>query len=327
MIDSHGVDGFFLDTIETCLNYPESFDAMVSLIKDLRAAHPDKVIVMNRGWDLLPDLGVTADGLMFESFTLSYDFGDKEYVTMRPSAWDHGLDIWKKLLHPAQEQYGLVVLALDYAASADAADIPFALDRAATLGLIPCFTTISLDAFYDVDNTGKVDEKWFALQETKESRDVTLTEPTNGFPAETVISPSSNYPDYSAAAVIDGVASGEPKQALGWRARAWASMEQPGEHFLEIALPDGVEAKGVEIDWAWDSGETYSAKNFRVEIQPAGAVGQWETITRLEDNAAPTNKIDLPDGEFTGLRIVQASAGGASLRPNLMWVEQVKLLR
>ncbi|MFV0338185.1 MAG: hypothetical protein ACK5LK_08090 [Chthoniobacterales bacterium] len=326
MVDSHGVDGFFLDTIETCLLYPESYDGMVSLIKELREAHPDKIIVMNRGWDLLPDLEKIPDGLMFESFTLSYDFGDKKYVTMRPSAWDHGLEIWERLIRPAQKSYGLVPLALDYAESADAENIPLALDRAATLGFIPCITTINLDAFYNIDHKATPDDRWLARQETAESRKLTLKKASNGFPAGAVINPSSNYPDYSVKAIVDGIASGESKQNLGWRERAWASMEQPGEHSLEITLPKPTEAKSVEIAWAWDAGKTFPAKNFRVEVQPAGVVGQWATVTHVEDNSKPTNNIALPEGEFTGLRIVQASAGGAKLRPNLMWVEQVKLL-
>lgn len=53
---------------------------------------------------------------------------------------------------------------------------------------------------------------------------------------------------------------------------------------------------------------------------------QSATVTRFEDNMKPANQIELPEGEFTGLRIVQASVGGAKLHPNLMWVEQLKLL-
>src|SRR5690606_27662894 len=106
--------------------------------------------VLNRGWDLLPDLGATPDGIMFESFTLSYDFAEKRYITMRASAWDHGLEVWKNLIRPAQQKHGLVALALDYAPSADSPEIALAYDRATTLGMIPCVTSIMLDAFYDI---------------------------------------------------------------------------------------------------------------------------------------------------------------------------------
>lgn len=323
--ETHGVDGFFLDTIETCLLYPESREGMVSLIRDLRAAHPDAIIVMNRGWDLLPALGDTADGLMFESFTLSYDFIEKRYEVMRPSAWDFGLDVWNRLLRPAQEQHGLVVLALDYAGSADDPNVKLAYDRAATLGMIPCVTSILLDAFYDIAYQGVRDERWLAPMETAESRVVTLDEARNGFPAGTRFFPDSNHGDYTAAPVLDGVGHGAAKDALGWRDRAWASLESPVEHWLEFALPEPVRAVALEIEWAWDNGLFHSAREFRVEVQPAGAVGQWSTVARITDNTAETSRVALPALEFTGLRIVQAPGGGGPARPDLMWVQQVRL--
>ena len=167
---THGVDGFFLDTVETCLLYPDSREGMVTLIRELRARHPESIIVLNRGWDLLPALGDTPDGLMFESFTLSYDFDQKRYEPLPSSGLDYGLDVWRRLLRPAQEKHGLVVLALDYAASADDPAVKLAYDRAATLGLVPCLSTILLDGFLPVSYTGVRDERWLRPQETETTR-------------------------------------------------------------------------------------------------------------------------------------------------------------
>ena len=125
--------------------------------------------------------------------------------------------------------------------------------------------------------------------------------------------------------MLDGVAHGEAKDALGWRDRAWASLESPGEHWLEFALPEPVRAAALEIEWAWDNGLFHSAREFRVEVQPAGAVGQWSTVARVAENTSETNRIALPALEFTGLRIVQAPGGGGPARPDLMWVQQVRL--
>lgn len=325
--ETHGVDGFFLDTVETCLLYPESRAGMVSLIRELRAAHPDAVIVLNRGWDLLPALGDAPDGLMFESFTLSYDFGEKRYEVMRPSAWDFGLDVWTRLLRPAQEKHGLVVLALDYAASADDPNVRLAYDRAVTLGMVPCVTSILLDAFYDISYRGERDERWLRPSETVESRVVVLDAARNGFPAGTRFFPDSNHGDYTVAPVLDGVAAGAAKAALGWRDRAWASRESPGEHWLEFALPAAIRGSALEIEWAWDNGLCHAAREFRVEIQPAGAVGQWSTVARFSGNAGETNRVALPALEFTGVRVVQAAGGGGPARPDLMWVQQIRIAR
>lgn len=164
MRESHGVDGFFLDTVETCLLYPESRDGMVSLIRELRRAHPDAIIVLNRGWDILPALEDAPDGLMFESFTLSYDFSAKTYVPLSASDLDYGLGVWRRFLQPAQKKHGLVLLSLDYAAAADSSELKLALDRAATLGFVPCVISIMLDSFYAVNTRGVRDERWLEQQ-------------------------------------------------------------------------------------------------------------------------------------------------------------------
>ena len=324
MLKTHGVDGLFLDTVETSLSYPDSLKSMVSLIRELRARHPDTVIVLNRGWDLLPDLGAAPDGIMFESFTLSYDFTEKRYVTMRASAWDQGLAVWQKLIQPAQKKYGLVALALDYAPAADSPEISLAYDRAATLGMIPCVTSIMLDSFYDISYQGRVDSRWLSPAETADTRIVTLDTQRNGFPAGTRVTPSSNYSDYTVAAVVDGVAD---KAALGWRDRAWASAESRAEHSLEFALP-AVEATGLTIDWARDNGRTFPARSFRVEVRPAGPdANAWTRVAQVKDNTSERSVITFDQAVITGLRIVQSAAGGAADRPNLMWVQQVSLVR
>jgi hypothetical protein len=325
ILKTHGVDGFFLDTVETSLSYRDSFPAMVSLIRELRARHPDSIIVLNRGWDLLPELAGTPDGIMFESFTLSYDFTDKRYVTMRPSAWDQGLEVWQKLIHPAQQKYGLVALALDYAPSADSPEVAIAYDRATTLGMIPCVTSIMLDSFYDIAYQGRTDARWLSPAETADTRVVTLETEHNGFPAGTRVTPSSNYSDYTVAAVVDGVAD---KAALGWRDRAWASAESRDEHSLEFTLPAASSASGVTIDWARDNGRAFPARAFRVEVRPAGPTATaWTRVAQVKDNTSERSLITFDPADITGLRIVQASSGGASARPNLMWVEQVSLVR
>jgi hypothetical protein len=325
IIKTHGVDGFFLDTVETSLSYRDSFPAMVSLIRELRARHPNAVIVMNRGWDLLPDLGATPDGIMFESFTLSYDFAEKRYVTMRPSAWDHGLEVWQTLIHPAQQKHGLVALALDYAASADSPQVALAYDRAVTLGMIPCVTSIMLDSFYDIAYQGRADARWLSPAETADTRIVTLDTDRNGFPAGTRVTPSSNYADYTVAAVIDGVSD---KDSLGWRDRAWASSESRTEHSLEFTLPSAEAAGGVTIDWARDNGRAFPARSFRVEVRPAGPdANSWTRVAQVKDNTNERSLITFDPATITALRIVQSTSGGAPDRPNLMWVQQVSLIR
>ncbi|WOO40711.1 endo alpha-1,4 polygalactosaminidase [Rubellicoccus peritrichatus] len=322
-----GVDGFFLDTVDTSELYKESRDAMVTLVKELRAQNPDSLIILNRGFHTVADLAPYVDGVMFESLTASWDWGNSEYILMRPSAWDHGLEIWQDVLKPAMDDHGLVVLALDYAGGPDAPAVKTAYDRAATFGYIPEVSNIYLDKIYDIDYKGQPDDAYLDIQATPERLTFELEETRNGFPKGTSVRPSSNYPDYEVAPVIDGVAD---KNELNWRNRAWASWEKPATHYLEFRLPKPMTTRGLAINWAWDNGVPFASRDFRVEVLSSSAAeesGAWQSVAEVENNADAENRIQFDPAEVVAVRLVQEPGSGSDERPNMMWVEQVELLR
>lgn len=321
MREEYGVDGFFLDTVETFTLYTENRKPMVDLIKRLRREHPDALIVLNRGWDLLADLGDTADGLMYESFTLSYDFGTKSYVRMRPSALDEGLEIVERFLKPAQDKYGLVVLALDYAGGPDEPGIQDSVDRAVSFNMIPEISNIYLDQIYPHKFTGRKSDVWLKNFLTPESMSFTAKKPANGFPEGTKVMPSSLYPDYEVAPVLDGQPD---KAALGWRNRAWASRERPDSHWIEFALPKPQPVSEMKVVWATDNGEAFPSRRFAVQVQ-AGAESKWETVWKTDSNLEKSTVISLDKSDVQKIRVLQEPEGGSTARPNLMWVEQIAI--
>ncbi len=325
MKEEFGIDGFFLDTVETFTLYTGNRKPMAELIRRLREENPDAVIVINRGWDLLADVGGFVDGLMYESFTLSYDFGTKSYVRMRPSALDEGRMIHERFLKPAQDKYGLVVLALDYAAGPGAPGIQDAVDRAVSFGMIPEITTIFLDHIFPAEYAGVKNSKWLKDFLTPESMAYTTPRAVNGFPEGTKVMPSSLYPDYEVSPVLDGL---EDKAALGWRNRAWASNERPDAHWIEFQMPKAQPVSEVKVTWATDNGEAFPSRKFAVEVVPAGAaVDAWKTVWKTEDNLSKTTVVQFPETEVLRIRIAQEPEGGSSARPNLMWMEQVAIAR
>jgi hypothetical protein len=323
MREEYGVDGFFLDTVETFTLYTENRKPMVDLIKRLRQEHPEAVIVLNRGWDLLADLGDTADGLMYESFTLSYDFGTKSYVRMRPSALDEGLEIMERFLKPAQEKHGLVVLALDYAGGPDEPGIQDSVDRAVSFNMIPEISNIYLDQIYPHKFTGRKSDVWQKKFLTPESMSFTATTPANGFPEGTKVMPSSLYPDYEVSPVLDGRPN---KAALGWRNRAWASTERPDPHWIEFALPKPQPVSEVKVTWATDNGEAFPSRRFAVQVQEPEKES-WETVWKTDSNLEKATVVSFGKRDVQKIRVVQEPEGGSSARPNLMWVEQVAISR
>ena len=85
---------------------------MIQLIKELREALPDKVIVINRGFSLLkePEVSSNIDGLMFESFSDSYDFDTRSYICVCPQDMDATRRIMENDVLPAVKQYKFKVL-------------------------------------------------------------------------------------------------------------------------------------------------------------------------------------------------------------------------
>ncbi len=75
-----GVDGFFLDTVDTASpwgSYGYTAEGMVDLVKAIRERYPDHFILANRGLFLLEgrsDYGQAIDGLMFESFLTHWNY-------------------------------------------------------------------------------------------------------------------------------------------------------------------------------------------------------------------------------------------------------------
>lgn len=322
--EDYGFDGIFLDTIETVDSYPQSRQGMIQLVADLRAALPDKVIVMNRGFSLLSEESVSSkiDGLMFESFSDSYDFDSKSYIRFAPQDMDSTQAIMVKTVIPAAKKYGLRVLALDYMEADQPDRMQEAFDRAATFGMIPGVAPISLDAVYNTFHlTAHPQAKYLEKMATPESMQITMDADRNGFVAGTIVQPSSCYLGYSPAAVVDGK---HDRTGMTWSKAAWASAEEPGEtQQLLLIFPRPITGGSLKITFAFDNGQWHPSRNFRVEVS-SGNDGDWKTIAHPTDQHEGTFTCVLPDQPFQALRIVQEPGGGSADRPNLMWIGQVE---
>jgi hypothetical protein len=140
---AQGYDGLFLDTVDTVDVYPEVIPGMIALIEELRADHPDAVLIQNRGINVIPDTGPTVDALMFEVFSTTYDWNAGAYVqtdTLAPG--------YAELVDKAVDYRltGGVVLAQDFAEPGGAWDdlICYGRDR----GLAHLFVPAYADALF-----------------------------------------------------------------------------------------------------------------------------------------------------------------------------------
>ena len=319
-----GFDGIFLDTVDDVEVYPESRGGMVRLIGELRAALPGKVIVMNRGFAVLrePAVGGSIDGLMFEDFSDGYDFAAKQYVRFGPSDLDYTRGVMLDTVAPVAKQFGLKVLALDYTEPTQHDRIQAAADRAVTFGMVPGVAPISLDAVYDTwDLSPHADPRYLAVMSSPAALQVTMDAARDGFPAGTVVRPSSCYMGYSVAAVVDGV---RDRDALDWSKRAWASAEQPdAPQQLSLLLPTPVSGGTLAVTFAVDGGQPHPSRSFDVAVR-ADDGSAWQTVAAPRGQTQPVFRCPLPAGPIRQIRITQLPGGGSEGRPDLMWVAQVE---
>ena len=122
-IADRGFDGFFLDTVDSVALIAHSAKArakcrrsLVETIRSLRTTYPDKEIMINRGFDLLPDLGDAIDGVLIESVFRSYDFENKTYVPTAKTDTQALLDHIRRI-----KADGKSVYVLDYVPEDDRA--------------------------------------------------------------------------------------------------------------------------------------------------------------------------------------------------------------
>jgi hypothetical protein len=246
LVDEYGFDGVFLDLISVSERYPECRAGMVAILRDLRAALPNAVIVMNQGFDIVADVAPMADGFMIESFTATYDFDNKRYALNDPASLDFHLNRARKLLNPAIGNNPVRVLVLDYGEQTDRATIEYAANRAASLGYLFSVSPILLDDVYMDVPAGQADEKWLKLYSSPERLAYRLADERNGFPAGTVVTPSGNFAGYSVEPMFDAATD---RSQFPWNKAAWASGEDGGGAWLEINLPAEPAGGVLSIDW------------------------------------------------------------------------------
>lgn len=145
-----GFDGIFLDTLDNAgyleREDPAAYAGMTEagrrLVRAIRRHYPDLPVILNRGYDLLPDVAGEIDYLLGESVRTDYDFETKEYGWVPEDLYREQLRILETARAANPE---LIVLSLDYWNPEDAATIAqiYRIERAN--GFWPYVATVELD--------------------------------------------------------------------------------------------------------------------------------------------------------------------------------------
>lgn len=147
---ARGYDGMFLDTLDNAEALERAdpaknagmVAAAASLLAEMRRRFPAAVIMMNRGYALLPAAAGSVDVLLGEAMASRWNFAATRYETVTESDWT-----WQATrLHAAKAANpALVLTTLDYWDPADrrGAAALYARERAA--GFSPYVSVLALD--------------------------------------------------------------------------------------------------------------------------------------------------------------------------------------
>jgi polysaccharide biosynthesis protein PelA len=142
-----GFHGFFLDTLDS-YQVEAKTDAeralqqagIIAVIQAIKSRYPSARVILNRGFELLPQVHDQVYAVAFESLYRSWNQAEQRYLEVAPADRE-----WLLMQVQATKAYGLPIVAIDYCPPGD---MQCARDTAAkirALGVIPYVTAPSLD--------------------------------------------------------------------------------------------------------------------------------------------------------------------------------------
>lgn len=145
-----GFDGVFIDTLDSSihlerinpLKYKGMRIAAVELIRQMKKSFPDMKIMLNRAFEIVPDVATDLDCILGESICSGYDFNDKKYLKVSERAYDDAVKILKGF-HKNNPK--LKIMTLDYCDENDEFRRKEIYGKQQANGFIPYVTTIELD--------------------------------------------------------------------------------------------------------------------------------------------------------------------------------------
>jgi polysaccharide biosynthesis protein PelA len=145
-----GFTGLFLDTLDDAeflesqdpVRYRAMRDAAVRLVRAIRERYPQALLMVNRGYALMPELATSIDILMGESVVGTFDPKTKAYRRQSPGdiEWQVARLQAAKALNPS-----LRVFTLDYWDPADREGLRAIYREQRARGFVPYVSTPTLD--------------------------------------------------------------------------------------------------------------------------------------------------------------------------------------
>jgi polysaccharide biosynthesis protein PelA len=145
-----GFDGIFLDTLDNQPHLerqdPEKYAGMTpaaaKLVRIIRQNYPQIKIMVNRAYEILPEIGGQIDYVLGESVYAGYDFTSKKPRQVSRDDYEHQI----KFLSELKKRFPkLQIMSLDYWDPADTKGVTTIYSMQRANGFIPYVSTIELN--------------------------------------------------------------------------------------------------------------------------------------------------------------------------------------
>ena len=145
-----GFDGVFLDTLDSPLylaqqdpvRYGGMTEAAIDLVRTIRKHYPRIKIMLNRAYEILPQVAGDVDMVLGESMYADYDFKSKTYRRVPRQMYQQQIAYLKQATRLNPE---LKVFTLDYWEPSDKEGIAAIYREQRSHGFIPYVATVALD--------------------------------------------------------------------------------------------------------------------------------------------------------------------------------------
>ena len=147
---ARGFDGVFLDTVDTGtdlerrdrVRFEGATLATIELVRAIKRRYPSAIVVLNRGYDILPAVENSVDMVLAESLVTAWDFGNSR-ARLAPAPQHEAESAM--LREAARRNPKLKLLALEYWPPEDGAMLKEIYAKVRALGFAPYVATVALD--------------------------------------------------------------------------------------------------------------------------------------------------------------------------------------
>lgn len=328
-----GVDGIFMDTVDSVDRFPETRNGMYNLMMRIREEFPDIKMVLNRGFTVVPTMYEILDGVMFELYSTylnlneyRYDMLDTESVQFNYNRY-YGVAV----VNACRQKKYFPVFALEYYPREGGLEsykqriydndweydfIPYlTMDGRGVSGEMTSYDELRPQSRRGIKALSLTDKE--AVAPNGDTSADNLAYKGNGAKLEV----DSTFSGYNKSALNDGViANGENFEDLGWQFANWASSEETMDHYIVVELPEPKDINVFTVWWAYDNGAYYISRKVEVQVERDG---EWVTVGTAEEMDSKTEILLEGATGVTKVRLFQERGAGPSARRNLMWVSEI----